>query len=161
MADTTATITLAKALKLKNRLAGRVAKLTEDVKAYNSVQEGAEAVDVRARLAERAEAVGLLTDLKYAIFRANQPVQRAIFELAERKAEVALLAGLTTKHGVYKEGYPAAGDVTYVAQLRKAEVDELVLKLEREIDRLQDRLDGFNHEAVIEVDRKVLDLGAA
>ena len=158
MADT-ATITLAKALKLKNRLAGRVTKLTQDVQNSNSVQEGAEAVDVRARLAERAAAVGLLTDLKYAIFRANQPVQKAIFELAERKAEVALLAGLATKHGAYKEGYPTAGEVVYVAQLRKAEVDGLVLKLETEIDRLQDRLDGFNHETVIEVGRAVVDLG--
>lgn len=155
----TVTITLAKALKLKNRLAGRVGKLTQDVQNYNSVQEGAEAVDVRARLAERAAAVAQLTALKDAISAANRPVQRAIFDLAERKAEVALLAGLNTKHGVYKEGYPAAGDVAYVAQFRKAEVDGKVAELESEIDRLQDRLDGFNYETVLVVDRAALALG--
>jgi hypothetical protein len=158
MADTL-TITLAKALKLKNRLAGRVTKLTQDVQNYNSVQDGTETVDVRARFAERAAVVGQLTDLKAAISRANLPIQKAIFELAERKAEVALLAGLNTKHGVYKEGYPTGGDVTYVARLRKADVDELVAKLEAEIDRLQDRLDGFNHTTVVEVDRAAVEHG--
>ena len=93
------------------------------------------------------------------ISRANLPIQKAIFELAERKAEVALLARLNTKHGVYKEGYPTGGDVTYVARLRKADVDELVAKLEAEIDRLQDRLDGFNHTTVVEVDRAAVEHG--
>ncbi len=152
MADTVK-ITLAKALKLKNRLAGRVTKLTEDIQAYNSVQQGAEAVDVRALYTRRADLVDRLADLKYAIYRANLPVQKAIFELAEKKAATALLAGLSTKHGTFHEGYPTAGEVTYVAQLRKAEVDELVARLEQEIDRLQDRLDGFNHETAVEIDR--------
>lgn len=150
MADTK--ITLAKALKLKNRLAGQITKLTADIQAYNSVQAGAEAVDVRVRYTERADTVARLTALKYAIYRANEPVQRAIFELAEKKAEVALLSGLNTKHGSYKEGFPTAGDVTYTAVLRKAEVDAMTAKLEAEIDRLQDRLDGFNHETTIVVD---------
>jgi DNA repair exonuclease SbcCD ATPase subunit len=154
MADTL-TISLAKALKLKSRLAGRVTKLTEDIKAYNSVQDGAEAVDVKARFAERAEAVARLTDLKAAISRANLPIQKAIFELAERKAEVALLNELPTKNGVYQEGYPTAGAVTYVAQLRKADVDARAAELEAEIDRLQDRLDEFNHETTIAVDPAV------
>ena len=158
MADTL-TVTLAKALKLKNRLAGRVTKLTQDVQNYNSVQDGAEAVDVRARFAERAAVVGQLAELKAAISRANLPIQKAIFELAERKAEVALLAALNTKHGVYKEGYPTGGDVTYLAQLRKADVDELVGKLEAETDRIQDRLDTFNHTTVIEVDRAAVEPG--
>ncbi len=85
MADTL-TITLAKALKVKNRLAGRVTKLTADIQTYNSVQDGTVEVDVRARFADRAAAVALLADVKDAISRANAPVQKTIFELAERKA---------------------------------------------------------------------------
>lgn len=160
MADTVK-IALAKALKLKNRLAGKVAKLTQTVQAYNSIQQGAEPVDVRAAYAQRADLVARLTDLKSQIAKANQPIQKAIYELAEKKAEVALLSGLATKHGTYKEGYPTAGEVTYVAHLRKAEVDELVGRLEGEIDRLQDRLDGFNHETVIEIDRATVEAAEA
>jgi len=72
---------------------------------------------------------------------------------------VALLAGLNTKHGVFKEGYPTGGDVTYVAQLRKADVDAMVAEREAEIDRLQDRLDGFNHTTTIAVDRAAVESG--
>ena len=44
-----AEITLGKALKIKNRLAGRLAKVQADVQAYNSVPEGqAGQVDVPA-----------------------------------------------------------------------------------------------------------------
>jgi hypothetical protein len=35
-----ADITLAKALKVKNRLAGRLAKVQADIQAYNSVPQG-------------------------------------------------------------------------------------------------------------------------
>lgn len=152
MADFIA-ITLAKALKLKNRIAGRVTKLTADITAYNSVQDGAERQDVRAKFEERAGLVRRLTDLKQAIAQANAPIQRAIFELAELKAEVALFAGLNTKHGTFQEGYPTAGSVTYVAEFRKADADRKVEELEARIDALQDRLDAFNTATTVDVDR--------
>lgn len=152
----TVTITLAKALKLKNRLAGRVAKLTADVQAHNSTQQGADTVDVPALYARRAEAVARLVDLKAAIGAANRPIQRDIFLLAEKKAEIALLAGLSTKHGTFKEGYTTA-DTVYVAQLRKADVDARTTALEAEIDAIQDRLDGFNHDTRLGVDASVIE----
>ena len=155
MADTLQ-ITLAKALKLKNRLAGRVAKLTADIQAYNSTQEGAERLDVRGKYEERAGLVRRLTDLKDGISRANAPIQRAVFELAELKAEVTLLAGLNTKHGTFQEGYPAAGPVTYIADIRKADADRMVEALERRIDAVQDRLDGFNTTTSIPLDRETV-----
>lgn len=155
MADTVP-FTLAKALKLKNRLAGRVAKLTADVQTYNSVQDGAEQADVRGKYEERATVVRRLTDLKLTIAQANQPIQRLIFELAELKAEVALLAGLNTKHGTFVEGYPTAGPVTYVAQVRKADADRMTEQLERRIDAVQDRLDVFNNQTTVLVDRETV-----
>ena len=42
--------------------------------------------DVRAAFAERADLVRRLTELKHAIARANAPIQRDIFDLAELKA---------------------------------------------------------------------------
>src|ERR1700754_3662045 len=92
-------ITLAKALKLKNRLAGKLTKITQTVQLYNSTQQTAEQIDVRAAYTERAELVRQLTELKYTITRANAPIQRDIFDLAELKSEVTLLTGLNTRHG--------------------------------------------------------------
>ena len=160
MADTLQ-ITLAKALKLKNRLAGKIAKLTLTVQTYNSTQEAAERIDVRAAYEQRADLVRRLTDLKHAIARANAPIQRDIFDLAELKAEVTLLAGLNTKHGTFLEGYPTAGTVAYVAQFRKADVDAMTDALETKIDALQDKLDTFNAQTTIAVDADTIAAGDA
>ncbi len=157
----TTDITLAKALKLKNRLAGRVNKLTQDIQAYNSTQEGADRLDVPGLYEERRVTVARLTDLKVAINRANAPVQRDIYELAELKALVGMLACLNTKHGSFVEGYANTGAVSYVAQLRKADADRETLRCEAEIDRLQDKLDGFNATTRIAVDADTVALAEA
>jgi hypothetical protein len=152
-------ITLAKALKLKNRLAGRITKLTQTVQTYNSTQEKAEQIDVRAAYAERLDLVHRLSDLKLAVARANVAIQGDIFTLAELKAEVTLLAALNTKHGTVFEGYPTSAQVTYVAQFRKADVDTMTADLEARIDALQDRLDKFNAETLVVVERVTVEAG--
>ena len=154
-------ITLAKALKLKNRLAGKIAKLTLTVQTYNSTQGTAEQIDVRAAFAARADLVARLTDLKHAVARANAPIQRDIFDLAELKAEVTLFAALNTKHGTVLEGYPTSGQVTYVAQFRKADVDAMTNALETRIDAIQDKLDTFNAQTLVAVDAQTVAVGDA
>jgi hypothetical protein len=154
-------LTLAKALKVKNRLAGRLAKVQADIQAYNSVPEGqADQVNVPALLRTREELVEALVSLKAAINEANRQAQRDIYDLAEKKATAQLLGCLNTRHGTQPAGYPHASEVRFVAALKKADVDALVAKLEKEIDRLQDRLDHFNHSHTIEVDGRTLELAS-
>jgi hypothetical protein len=152
----TVEITLAKALKLKNRLAGRLAKIDSDLQSYNSVQVGSDQPDIRGLYAERAVLVARLIDLKVAIQTANVPRQRTICEMGEQKSLIALLSKLNTKHGSSVEGY-AGTEVEWIAQFRKGEIDREVLRIEREIDRLQDALDEFNHRTVIAVDAGLLE----
>jgi DNA repair exonuclease SbcCD ATPase subunit len=154
-------ITLAKALKVKNRLAGRLAKVQADIQAYNSVPEGqADQVNVPALLKSREELVEALVDLKTAINDANREAQRDIYRLAEAKAAAQFLAGLNTRHGPQPAVYPSTTEVNYVAALKKTEVDARVTRLEEEIDRLQDRLDHFNHVRKVEVEARVLELAS-
>jgi hypothetical protein len=154
-------ITLAKALKVKNRLAGRLAKVQADILAYNSVPEGqADQVNVPALLKTREELVEGLVSLKAAINEANREVQRDIYDLAEKKATAQFLAGLNTRHGPQPAVYPNTTAVNYVAALKKADVDDRVARLEKEIDQLQDRLDQFNHAHRIEVDGRLLELAS-
>jgi hypothetical protein len=156
-----AEVTLAKALKVKNRLAGRLAKVQADLQAYTSVPAGqADQVNVPALLRTRAELVGALVGLKAAINEANREVQRDIYDLAEKKATAQFLAGVNTRHGPQPPVYPATTEVSYVAALKKADVDGLVAGLEKEIDQLQDRLDQFNHAHRIEVDGPTLGLAS-
>ena len=156
-----AEITLGKALKVKNRLTGRLAKVQADIQAYNSVPAGqADQVNVPALMKTREELVGALVSLKTAINEANREAQRDIYDLAEKKATAQFLAGVNTRHGPQPAVYPNTTEVSYVAALKKADVDGLVAGLEKEIDQLQDRLDQFNHAHKIEVDGRTLELAS-
>src|SRR5262249_32635884 len=155
---TMAEITLAKALKVKNRLTGRLAKVQADIQTYNSVPQGqADQANITALMQPRAELVGALVGLKTAINEANREAQRDIYDLAEKKATAQFLAGVNTRHGPQPPVYPSTVEVNYVAALKKADVDALVARLEKEIDQLQDRLDQFNHDHRIEVDGRTLE----
>jgi hypothetical protein len=156
-----AEITLAKALKIKNRLTGRLAKVQADIQAYNSVPAGqADQVNVPALMKTREELVGALVGVKTAINDANREAQRDIYDLAEKKATAQFLAGVNTRHGPQPAVYPNTTEVSYIAALKKADVDTLVSRLEKEIDQLQDRLDQFNHAHKIEVDGRTLELAS-
>ena len=156
-----AEITLAKALKIKNRLTGRLAKVQQDIQGFNSVPVGqADQVNVPALVKTREELVGALVGLKTAINDVNRGVQRDIYDLAEKKATAQFLAGISTRHGQQPPVYPSTIEVNYVAALKKADVDALVARLEKEMDQLQDRLDQFNHDHRIEVEGRTLELAS-
>lgn len=156
-----AQITLAKALKIKNRLVGRLAKIQIDIQTFNSVPEGqAGQVDVPALTQNREALVEAIVGLKTAINEANRETQRDIYALAEKKATAQFLAGVCTRHGPQPAVYPSTTEVIYVAALKKADVDAQVARLETDIDQLQDKLDQFNHDRKVEVDGRILELAS-
>jgi hypothetical protein len=66
-------ISLAKALNIKNRLTGRLAKVQADIQSFNSVPVGqADQVNVLAHMKARDELVGALVSLKTPINDANR-----------------------------------------------------------------------------------------
>lgn len=135
-------VSLAKALKLKNRLAGRLNKVVTTINSYNSVTEGNQQVDIRKLDFERAELVAALVELKTAICDANRGIYKSITLLQEKKGEIEFLNSLPIRQG--KEVTYNGVVVTYVATITKSEVDERVKKLEKEIDLLQDEIDYYN-----------------
>lgn len=156
-----AQITLAKALKIKNRLTGRLAKVQADIQTFNSIPEGQTGqVDVPALMQTREALVEAIIGLKTAINEANREAQRDIYALAEKKATAQFLAGVSTRHGPQPPVYPSTTEVNYVAALKKADVDFQVARLETDIDQIQDKLDQFNHDRKIEVDGRILDLAS-
>ena len=139
---------IAKALKLKNQMAGEVAQLKDLLTKQNSRStkqkfdyDNREVLTrLRAKLAE-------LVKVKAVVAAANAEVYDKIFRLAELKGLVTTLTGLDTKAGVFHEGRgfgEAAYEVEYVAQIGKVDVDKLVAELNAEIQSLQDSLDEFN-----------------
>lgn len=139
---------IAKALKMKNQLAGEVAQLKELLAKQNSRStkqkfdyDNREVLTrLRAKLAE-------LVKVKAAIAVANAEVYDKIFRLAELKGLVVTLTALDTRAGVFHEGRgfgEAAYETEYAAQLSKVDVDNLVAESNAEIQVLQDTLDEFN-----------------
>lgn len=139
---------IAKALKLKNQLAGEVARLKGLLAAQNvrSVKQKFD-YDNHEVLTELRAKLDELVKVKAAVAAANAEIYDKIFRLAELKGLVTTLTALDTKSGVFHEGAAfggAAYETEYVAQLGKVDVDKLVAELNDEIQSLQDELDEFN-----------------
>ena len=139
---------IAKALKMKNQLAGEVAQLKDLLTKQNSRSTKQkfdyENHEVLTRLRAKLDE---LVKVKAAVAAANAEVYDKIFRLAELKGLVTTLSGLDTKAGLFHEGRgfgETAYEVEYVAQLGKVDVDKLVAELNAEIQSLQDALDEFN-----------------
>jgi hypothetical protein len=155
------TITLAKALKLKNRLTGRLSNVGSDIIRYNSViQEQVGKVDIPNLIKTREQIVESLIGLKIAIFKANVPIQELLVRIGEAKAELTWLASISTKDGAERHGYQNT-DVFYAATIKKADVDRLTMEIEAKIDRIQDEIDAFNAQTTVEVSKLCLELAGS
>jgi hypothetical protein len=156
------TITLSRALQVKNRLAEKIAVAQKLVQDYNSrvVVPGQEPeFDVKKVYQLYIELQSRMVDLKDRISEANRPVQATIFELSELKARVQMLKGLPTLNGKeFANVYSMFGEdgeakmVVYVAVLNKQFIAEEVRVLQNEIDSRQADLDRHNHQSTIEFD---------
>lgn len=151
-------ISLAKALAVKNRLAGRLVQAQATIEAGNSVPVGRRpaTADIRAEFA-RFEAIQAgIVAVKAAIQRANAPIFARVCELAEIKTRIKLLAGLDTKHGAEPVAY--GGEAVYDATFQQPEVLDLVRRLEARADAIQDDLNQFNAATTVELATGILDL---
>ena len=139
---------IAKALKVKNQLAGEVAQLKDLLAKQNSRSTKQKFdYDNREVLTRLRAKLDELVKVKAAVASANVEIYDRIFRLAELKGLATTLNALDTKTGVFHEGRgfaEASYEVEYVAQLGKVDVDKLVAELNAEIQSLQDALDEFN-----------------
>ena len=154
-------LTLAKALSVKNRLAGRLAQARSNVETYNSVLAGQRddygkaTVDVRAEYARYRKLQDGLIVVKAAIQRANLPIYEDILQLGELKSVIQMLNGLDTKNGT-EPGYNGV-EFRYSAVILKPEVLGIIRDLEAQIDAIQDKINEFNASTRIEIPTWILD----
>ena len=147
-------VSVARALKEKNRLVGRIAALRQAIGKDNSHELGApRSIDVSAALAEAESLKNRLVAVKAAIAFANQGIVAKIVELAEVKSEIAWLKGLDVKEGVYQENSYGNKIVReYEVAVSGADVVRMVDALRRRAELLQDELDEFNGSAKVEIE---------
>ena len=155
-------LTLAKALSIKNRLAGRLAQARSNIETYNSVLAGQRddygkaTVDVRAEYARYRKLQDGLIVVKAVIQRANLPIYEDILQLGELKSVIQMLNGLDTKNGT-EPGYNGV-EFRYSAVMLKPEALGIIRELEAQIDAIQDKINEFNASNRIEIPAWILEL---
>ena len=147
-------VSIARALKEKNRVAGRLAKAREIIQQENSKDKSLpRRVDVEATYAEAKMLEARLVAIKSAIAQANNPIVAKIIELDELKSEIAFLNGLNVKEGRFEEvsyGNKIVRDSEAV--VGQARVLAEVAELQKRADVLQDALDEFNASTKVEIE---------
>ena len=155
-------VTLAKALKLKNRFASKLHEVSRDIQTYNSMIKGQERhVDVCALMAKRERLVDALINLKTSINEANKPIQSTIYLLAEIKGDVSFLKGISTDSGNQVESVRWGTEDKMVekdAILDYVTVRGLIEQAESDVDANQDKLDKHNHTVDLDISDDVLAL---
>ncbi|CAB4175569.1 hypothetical protein UFOVP1247_222 [uncultured Caudovirales phage] len=138
-------MTIAQALKEKNKKVSNIQKLWDRISRYNSVQEGAERPYDIADLFIQVETETIeLVKLKARIHEVSQPIRESIFELSELKNLAQRVKSVTTTQGVYRDRYDSTSSVmTTVLDIKWQ--DAKVEELEARIEKIQERLDNFNH----------------
>ena len=146
-------VSLARALKEKNRIAGRLRKAQELVKKENRKVAGSpRAVDVAATLAEAERLSALLAAVKAAIAKANDGIVASIVELEEVKSMIAFLGSVNTDDEVEVErDYRGTVERRWDVTLRQPEIEAKTTALQERADALQDKLDEYNAVTRVEL----------
>jgi hypothetical protein len=136
------------ALKYKKKLASKMNQEFSKVQMYNSVEEGSARVyDVVESMRNWLTMSEELVELKTKLHLANGPVYGKIFRMSELKSQLSNLKSLDCVEGKYSDRYSRMGGETPIIKTAKISVlekDQMVLKIEEEIERLQEELDEHN-----------------
>lgn len=145
-------ISLAKALKVKNRLVGELSNLQNVARQHNALPvENREDKSVRLDKVweDIRDVSNRIVELKSKIAVASAPITPFLVDLAETKSAITFLEGLPVKEG--KEdthiGYGVNSSLktvvwnSYINEDSKA---KLIKENKNRIDTLQDQIDEFN-----------------
>ena len=147
-----AKISLAKALKEKNKIVSKIKDLETKIQQNNVTIKGNNfAYKTEELLPALINEKSKLVTLKAKIFDANSPIYKEILELAEAKAHLKFLKSLNTQEGIVVERYNDK-ETNYVAQIGVQKRDAMVEEYQSKVDALQEKIDVYNHTSSIEID---------
>jgi len=144
---------IAKALKVKNRLVGEVAKLQEIVRRENSRRnDNTSKVDVAKTVETLNTTREKLIQLKAAIATASAPVSVKLANLSETKSFINWLATLPTRDGDEKvaHGTKEVETYTWKAHFTRQALDDLLGTEQKKVETLQDEVDEYNAKTQVD-----------
>ena len=155
-----AQITLAQALKEKNRLVGEISRLWELFQHENScLEKHTRSIDVAKTLQTIEHFTAKLVELKTKIGTANAGNLKNMYLLEEAKNRMAKLNGTngnedSEREYIHDEGYMY---IKRSAVFNEAKLLEMKRRLQVECNALQDKLDAYNALHKIEFDSPLTD----
>lgn len=133
-----------KALKEKNRLVNKINNQFKNLKDYNSIRiENVRPYNPYDCLQDIIKKIDNLIELKTLINKANVNVYDKILRLGELKSLVNHLKSLNCNSGIITQGFSEQKS-EYIAAISVTDRDNLILKYETEIEKIQDDLDYYN-----------------
>ena len=144
-------MSLARALKERSRLAGKLKRDFEIINRENSMISGSKrSFDLRAVYAECRELHDRLVALKQVIATANAAIAGKLAEMDEVKSMITYLRGVNTEAGFKPRNYSSEKDLMDVI-LGAAELTAEAERLQKRGEELQDEIDAFNAVTEVEV----------
>lgn len=144
-------ITLAQALKEKNRIVGEISRLWDLVENENSCWEShTRSVDVKETMKTIEFLVQKLVELKTKIGKANEGNLANMYALEECKSQMSRFSKLNTLEDVRYRGVNDDKMEVRSAEITAQEVLQRNKNLQRQCNQLQDELDAYNATHKIE-----------
>ena len=139
---------LHKALKLRKKLVGDIARLKVQIQTKNSYTEGsldAGKYNVPKLYEELKNKINDLIGLKYVINEANREIQANIYTISEHKALIAFWNEVPVKEGKQMVGYSDITTIEYYVQIDEATRNQMIAEFQTKVDALQEEIDTFNY----------------
>lgn len=133
------------ALKEKNKIVGKINELTALLQSKNSnLSTNPSKFDLDQILDELQTQKNELVSLKTRIYKTNFAIQHKIFKIAELKTEIKFWSSLPTREGVEYNQY-SKESYNYTAHFNEVYVRSKKEELQKEVQKIQEELDYFNH----------------
>ena len=146
-------ITLAQALKEKNRISGEINKLWSLVQRQNSCWENrTRSIDINETLKIIEYYTEKLIELKTKIGKANEGNLENMYALEECKSQISKYSGIDTDEEIRYLGANEERMLVKYCILQTSDVLKIQKSLQMKCNRLQDELDAYNATHKIEFD---------
>jgi len=148
---------ISKALKVKNRLAGKLAQLQTVAASSNSVrddQKNYKSIDLVSVWEDLTKTHQILIQIKSDIAKATAPIVGKLVALAEAKAELSFLNSIFVNESedMVRVGFGADSSLEKIAwsnHIDAADKQSLIDQVQKKIETLQDDIDVFNAATTI------------
>jgi len=144
-------ISITKGLQLQKRIVSKINKVSDDIKHYNRMLVGNDRpVDISGCIIKRENLIMYLVELKTKLMMMSMPIRDLIFMLSELKSTSSFYQNISTQSGKVVNEYDSSIHA-YEVVITKAEVDNIINKIEQKIDENQSLIDEFNYKTKIDL----------